>query len=377
MTLRPSQNRLLSFALTLGVLLSIGAMLTLSVWVIGRVLLYFSFLLWPLAAAVILAVIFMPVVGFFERRLKFSRTKAIFLLYGLLLIVAVVMGSLLIPTVLSEAVGLAVSLPDLAVRALTFLQSKIETWAPKGAYFLHGFSLTDLARKLQLDLTQASHLALAAFGQLAGHTFDVLYVLFGVLLVPIYLFYFLGFDLAPVAQETRLNRAFAFLPKNYRDPTIFLFQEFIGIMTSFFRGQILVGLTTGSLLALGFIIVGLKFGLLIGLAMGVANIVPFLGTILGLAVAIPTALFQEDGGVGTLALVLAVYAAAQLIEVTFTTPRIMGKKTGLHPMAIIFSILFWGKALGGVLGMVIGIPLTAFLVTAWRLFERTYATPKE
>jgi predicted PurR-regulated permease PerM len=52
----------------------------------------------------------------------------------------------------------------------------------------------------------------------------------------------------------------------------------------------------------------------------------------------------------------------------------MGKQTGLHPVAIIIAIFFWGTALGGILGMVLAIPLTAFLVTAWRLAKRKYFT---
>ncbi len=50
----------------------------------------------------------------------------------------------------------------------------------------------------------------------------------------------------------------------------------------------------------------------------------------------------------------------------------MGKQTGLHPVAIIVAVFFWGQALGGILGMMLAVPLTAFLVTAWRLARRKY-----
>ncbi|MNC92773.1 pheromone autoinducer 2 transporter [compost metagenome] len=69
---------------------------------------------------------------------------------------------------------------------------------------------------------------------------------------------------------------------------------------------------------------------------------------------------------------MAVFTAVQLIEGWLLTPRIMGKQTGLHPVAIIVAIFFWGQALGGVLGLMLAVPLTAFFVTAWRFVRRKY-----
>ncbi len=128
----------------------------------------------------------------------------------------------------------------------------------------------------------------------------------------------------------------------------------------------------GVLLAIGFTIIGLKFGLIIGLVVGILNIVPYLGTIIGLVVAVPLAFFQTDGGWRLVGLVLVVKIIVQTIEGWVLTPKIMGERTGLHPVTIIFSIFFWGTAFGGVLGMLLAIPLTAFFVTAWRLAKRKY-----
>jgi predicted PurR-regulated permease PerM len=70
--------------------------------------------------------------------------------------------------------------------------------------------------------------------------------------------------------------------------------------------------------------------------------------------------------------VLGVFGLVQMTEGWFLTPRIMGSRTGLHPVAIMVSIFFWGTALNSILGMVLAIPLTAFFVTAWRLAKRKY-----
>ena len=115
----------------------------------------------------------------------------------------------------------------------------------------------------------------------------------------------------------------------------------------------------------------LRFGFFIGLGMGLLNVVPYLGSILGLAVTLPLA-FLGSGDWVQPAVCLGVFAAVQFIEGNFLTPRIMGETTGLHPMVIIVAIFFWGTALDGLLGLILAIPLTAFVVVAWKLARDTY-----
>ena len=126
------------------------------------------------------------------------------------------------------------------------------------------------------------------------------------------------------------------------------------------------------LYAFGFTLVGLKFGFVLGLVIGLLNVVPYLGTLTCLATALPIALLQTDGGWKLAGLVLAVMGAVQMTEGWVLTPKIMGDRTGLHPMAITVAIFFWGTALGGPLGLVLAVPLTAFLVTAWRFARKKY-----
>ena len=69
---------------------------------------------------------------------------------------------------------------------------------------------------------------------------------------------------------------------------------------------------------------------------------------------------------------VVVFVVVQMIEGYILTPKIMGDRTGLHPVAIIIAIFFWGSALGGISGMILAIPLTAFLVVFWRLAREKY-----
>ena len=193
-------------------------------------------------------------------------------------------------------------------------------------------------------------------------------------IIPIYLFYFLGSNRNLIDD---LEKELTFLSESLREDVIFLLREFVGILVAFFRGQLLIGLLMGVGYAIGFSISGLKFGIALGLLFGLLNIVPYLGSIVGIVTTLVVAYLQPDGiaqtGEWTILIGCGVsFAVVQLIESYYLTPKIMGQQTGLHPVVVIVSIFFWGTALGGILGMIFGIPLTAFLIIAWRLLCRKY-----
>ena len=148
----------------------------------------------------------------------------------------------------------------------------------------------------------------------------------------------------------------AFCPADRREDLVFLARQFSDILIAFFRGQILIGLLLGLVLALGFALVGLKFGILLGLFLGLLNIIPYLGTMIGILIVLPMAFYQEGGGLPLIGWCALVFLIGQILTDYVFTPRIMGDKTGMGPMLIIVSIFFWGTALGGILGMVLAIP---------------------
>ncbi len=193
--------------------------------------------------------------------------------------------------------------------------------------------------------------------------------LFAWAVLPVYLAFFL---MARPFEPEQIGEFLPFLKKKTREDVIYLLDQFINILLTFFRGQIIIAIAQGILFAIGFALVGLPYGIVIGIMLGLLNIIPYLGSIAGLGIALPLAYFSEDGGILLIVLVLAVFAAVQAIEGYILTPKIMGKRTGLHPALIIFAIFFWGVALGGILGMMLAIPLTAFAVVFWRLLKKKY-----
>ena len=369
--LSPVQRRLAGFSLGFAAFVGIFALAGLSLVLIGRFVGEFSGVIWPLAIAGILALILRPVVAVFERRLKLHRTGAVILLYGLFVLVVAGVLFTFVPTLVSQLIDFIAYLPTLWQNTVTWAGEHFPEWIAVARRHLDNPAVKSavdaLAQQAQELLT---HLA-PSLKQAGAGLFGLFGFVASVAVIPVYLFFFL---LSRTDDPTQhLPAHLTFLRDEHREDAVFLIKEFLGIIVAFFRGQLLIGFIMGVLLATGFSLAGLKFGLALGLLMGLLNIVPYLGSILGLSVVLPLALLQPDGGgLGLLGFCVAVFLVVQAVEGWLLTPRIMGRQTGLHPVAIIFAVFFWGQAFGGVLGMLLAVPLTAFVVTAWRLVRRKY-----
>lgn len=365
----PFQRRLIATAMALLAAVAIVLVLFGVFRLLQSFVSVFSGVLWPLAVAGILAMILRPLVSWSEQTLGFGRVPSIVLLYVLVVVAA--------------AGLLALVLPLLFEQAVTFVEKAPQIWANLRAEALSAFPqvqtfladtigeqrLESYTRSVSDQIAKVIELIVPAARDLVDRVSVVLSIGTGLAIVPVYLFFFLKTDRDPTVD---LNEQLEFLPKRWRDDLVFLAREFAGSMEAFFRGQILIGLIMGVLLAAGFSLVGLNFGLGLGLAIGALNIIPYFGTIIGLGLVIPIAYFQPEGGLALVGSALGVFVAVQVVEGYVLTPRIMGEQTGLHPLTIIIAIFFWGVALDGLLGMVLAIPLTAFFVVFWRLARRKY-----
>ncbi len=370
--LTDGQRRLVGFATAFFALMASAGLLGAAFWVLAWAVGRFSGVLWPLALAGIVALILRPAVDLLEHRLHLRRLAAVIVLYVLFLLAAGGLALLVVPPLVRQVLDFVSYLPSFWQRVVAYAQQHYPEWIALARRYADNPAVRNalhaLAGELQSFLGQVMpSLRAAGAGVLALFSFAT-----GLAIIPIYLFFFL---LSRAEPTSKLADHLPFLSPGVREDVVFLAREFVGIVISFFRGQILIGLIMGVLLAAGFTLVGLRFGLIIGLALGVLNIVPYLGTIVGLAVVLPLAFFQPDGGWALVGLALLVKIIVQAVEGWFLTPKIMGGRTGLHPVVIIVAIFFWGAALGGVLGMVLAVPLTAFFVTAWRLLKRKYFAP--
>lgn len=224
-------------------------------------------------------------------------------------------------------------------------------------------------RALMSDLTPED------FSSVTSHVFTVvggvfkgsLQVVMGTLLVFMVLIYivFILLDYDRISSG-----AIKLVPMRFRPHVVSVVKDVETAMNRYFRGQALVAFIVGILYAIGFSIVGLPMGIVLGLFIGMLNMVPYLQ----LAGFMPLTLLCLLGSVGgahsfwlLLLACLGVMLVVQIIEDLFLVPKIMGKITGLNPAIILLSLSVWGIILG-VVGMIIALPMTSLLLSYYQHF---------
>jgi len=374
--LSPSQKRIIAAGATaLALILLIATACSLFV-VLQMFILTFKDVLLPLAIAAILATLLRPIITLCEKHTRLSKTQGIMLLYLLVLLAIATITILLLPILFRQGAEFIEAVPSIRDNFYQFLQEK----TPAVWQWLHAkLGQTPQAYVQNIVATHSETITngLQALpekistigGSVSGFIGSMFAKIAAYAIIPIYLFFILNGN-RDVWND--LQKQLSFLPDERRHDIVFLCRQFSEILIAFFRGQIIIGLLLGVVLAVGFALVGLKFGTVLGLVLGLLNIIPYLGTMLGILTVLPLAYFQDDGGTSLIGLCAIVFIIGQLLTDYVFTPRIMGDKTGMGPMLIIFSIFFWGVALGGIMGMVLAIPLTAFFLIFWRLARERY-----
>lgn len=375
--LSASQRRLVGFALGLFAFIGTGVMLVFLFLVFAFLVGHFSGVLWPLAVAGILALMLQPVVGLLEKRLHLRRLLAVTTIYAVFVLAATALLLGILPPLIAQLLDFIAYLPTLWSQAVAYFESHYPAWIETARAHLANDTLKGMVDKLLGEMNSWLAGAIPTLKSAGVGLLHAVAFLTSLAIIPIYLFFFLLMGSAGGDPASRLEAHLPFIKPSLRTDLIFLVREFISLVVAFFRGQLLIGLIMGVLLAAGFALVDLRFALILGLTLGILNIIPYLGTIIGLSLALPLAFFQPGGDLALVGLVLLVFIAVQLLESWFLTPKIMGDSTGLHPVVIIIAIFFWGTALDGLLGMILAIPLTAFLVTAWRLAKQKWFTHLE
>jgi predicted PurR-regulated permease PerM len=367
--LSPLQRRLITTALAGLSVFVIGALLFGLFALLNGFVQTFSSVLWPLAVSGILATLLQPAVGFFQERTGLGRLGSIVVLYTLVVLALAGVLAFLLPVLVEQTLSFIRALPSIVER---LREAALDRFPQLMEYLRSTFGaerIDALGARVREQLSALPEHALPAASKVGAYASSVVGVAAGVAIVPVYVFFFLN---AEGDKTGDIEKQLSWVKREVREDLIFLGTHFAHSMEAFFRGQILIGLIMGVRLGTGFSLAGINFGFPLGLFIGFLNIIPYFGTMIGLATVIPLAWFQPEGGPVLAGIALAIFVAVQMLEGYFLTPRIMGDKTGLHPLTIIIAIFFWGTAFGGILGMILAIPLTAFFVVAWRLLREKY-----
>ena len=327
---------------------------------------YLAEVLIPFAVALLIAYLLNPVVGVVQRRIKNRTTAVLITVFGSGLL-AVGLLALLVPVVVNEFRGLK-SLTDQLKQQGSLLQQRIQAIAEGDAPVWLQLAI-EKSREfvtseqfLALAADAAKNLAPGIQGLLTG-VYGFFAGLVGLVIVLLYLVFLLN-DFGDVEGKWE-----NLVPPRFRESIVGFVHDFSAVMGRYFRGQFIIAVTTGVLFAVGFSILGLRLAVVLGLGVGLLNMVPYLqlvGLIPAVLLSILHALETPEASVwiGLLGLVI-VFAAVQLIQDAILVPRIMGKVTGLRPAVMLLGIFVWGKLLG-FLGLVLAIPLTGLVITYYQ-----------
>lgn len=318
-------------------------------------------ILTPFLLAGIFAYICAPLVERLERR-GVPRIPGVLLVMLLLAALLTLLVLILLPLVREEARQLADRLPD-----------GIALWNERGApWFKEHFGLQ---LRLRLDPASlkklvtdhwgsAQGLAQSLFASLKIGGMALLGVLTNLMLAPIVMFYLLC-DWSLILQ--RVDNA---VPRPWHTKTSQMVRAIDAVLAEFLRGQISVMLLLAIYYSAALWLAGVSFALPVGITTGLLIFIPYLGYAFGFVLALLVALLQFDGW-GPLIGVLVVFGIGQAVESFILTPWLVGKRIGLHPLAVIFALLAFGQ-LFGFFGVLLALPASAALLVGLRDVRTLY-----
>ena len=161
------------------------------------------------------------------------------------------------------------------------------------------------------------------------------------------------------------------VPRDHAPVVRRLASEIDQVLASFIRGMGTVCLILGTYYAVALMLVGLQFGLVVGFIAGLVTFIPYLGALIGGALAIGLALFQFWGDWVSIGLVVAIFMVGQMVEGNFLTPKLVGNSVGLHPVWLLLALSVFG-ALFGFVGMLVAVPVAAMLGVLARFAAAQY-----
>ncbi|MCK8465230.1 AI-2E family transporter [Aliiroseovarius sp. S1339] len=285
-----------------------------------------------------------------------SRAVATAIISVLTILVFVVAVLLVVPTLVSQAVALADAAPDLFRQLQGFLTEKFP-------------SLIDQDSTLRQSLESLGKTIQERGGELVGTVLSsamgVLNIVILLVVTPVVAFYML------LDWDRMVAKIDALLPLDHRPAIRQIASDIDHTLASFVRGQGTVCLVLGTYYAVALMLIGLQFGLVVGFIAGLITFIPYVGAIVGGALAIGLGLFQFWGEWWSLGAVAVIFLVGQFFEGNILTPKLVGSSVGLHPVWLMLALSVFGYLFGFV-GMLVAVPVAASFGVVARFFIGKY-----
>ncbi len=324
----------------------------------------FSSILLPFFAGMILAYFLDPVADWLERRglSRMAATVTILVMF----VVALALGLvIIIPILASQMADLLARLPDYLSRLQDLLTNIDPEWLSQRI----GVEPQELREGLNSLLTQGAGFVTTIFSSIwsSGRALVDIAGLF--VITPVVAFYML------LDWDKMVAKVDAWIPRDHLGTVRQIALDVDKAVAGFVRGQGTLCLILGLIYAVGLTVVGLNFGLLIGLFAGLISFIPYVGSLVGLVLSVGVALVQFWPEWHWVVVVAVIFFGGQFIEGNILQPNLVGKSVGLHPVWLMFALFAFG-ALFGFVGLLVAVPAAAAVgVLARFAISRYLASP--
>ncbi|WP_397408856.1 AI-2E family transporter [Polaromonas sp.] len=337
----------------------IAALVTLALWLLGPVLT-------PFVVAAVLAYVLTPVVNWLDGlgRGRMPRVLAVLIVETLFLLVLLSILLLVVPIFAKELPLLREQLPLLADRVNAALGPWLAQFGIKVSLDVASIKAF-VVKYLNANFEDAFGSVLSSL-KLGGSV--ALAIVGNGVLIPVALFFLLK------DWDRFVGLVVELVPPKLRASFDSFMAESDLVLGQYLRGQFLVMGTLAVYFSVALALFGFDLAVPVGVFTGLAFFIPYLGFGLGLVLALLAGVLQFGGLYGVL-VVAGVYGAGQLVESFYLTPRLVGERIGLHPLAVIFALLAFGQ-LFGFLGVLIALPASAVLLVAIRRMRASYMLSK-
>lgn len=331
----------------------VGALFVWALIALGQVLT-------PFVAAAILAYVLSPLVAAMQRR-RVPRLVAVVLAISLALLALLALVLILVPIVQKEFGLIRSELPGLVAT----ITGRVQPWLERVSGLSIQLDAASIREWLAAQFADSGEDVLAAlFGYAKTGWGAALQVVGTLFLVPVVLFYLLA-DWPVITGRTR-----DLIPPRWKPEIDALLGETDALLGQYLRGQMLVMLTLAVWFSVALLVAGFELWLPIGVLSGLLIFIPYIGFALGFLFAAIAGMLQLGPLAGFVS-VAVIYGIAQVVESTWLTPRLVGERIGLHPVAVIFALLAFG-ALFGFVGVLLALPLAAITAVGLRRLRQAW-----